>query len=430
MKGTVVIAQALKNSADRLYGVPGYPVTDLLDLTGAETVVNEKVAVEYAIGESLSGRRAAVLLKNVGLNACADPFVEATTQGLISGVVIAVGDDPDAVGSQNAQDSRYYGELAEVPVIEPGPWNAARAIEEAFRASEQFSRICLVRLTPDLLSSDLAPDYEERKDGKGSIAPGDLTMRGRVQFSRNRLKQMSEWSARSSLNDIRGTGGAVGAVEIPGTWPSGEISRVSTVYPTPGGPDRFNEVREEGRPFFWEHLGPDVPAYEEPERYRSRGFYRSFCRDCPFLPLMNALEEKKLPIVCDAGCCVLCMNDPYTVGRVSYGMGSSIGIAARSTGIALTGDYALLHSGMPALIDVFEKQVPLLCIVMKNNCIAMTGGQGAYDISPYIAWAKPVNYRGDDIDRIRDVLAIPDSPEVIVVEGSCPEGRHHETVEC
>jgi TPP-dependent indolepyruvate ferredoxin oxidoreductase alpha subunit len=141
MKGTVVIAQALKNSADRLYGVPGYPVTDLLDLTGAETVVNEKVAVEYAIGESLSGRRSAVLLKNVGLNACADPFVEATTQGLISGVVIAVGDDPYAVGSQNAQDSRYYGELAEVPVIEPGPWNAARAVEEAFRASEQFSRI-------------------------------------------------------------------------------------------------------------------------------------------------------------------------------------------------------------------------------------------------------------------------------------------------
>ncbi len=124
------------------------------------------------------------------------------------------------------------------------------------------------------------------------------------------------------------------------------------------------------------------------------------------------------------------MNDPFTVGMVSYGMGSSIGIAARSTGIALTGDYALLHSGLPALIDVYEKKIPLLCIVMKNNCMAMTGGQGAYDISPYIAWAEPVIYRADDIVGIRKALRVPESPAIVVIEGKCPEGRHHATVEC
>ena len=56
--------------------------------------MNEKTALEYALGDSLSGRRAAVIIKNVGLNACADPLLQATAQGLICGVVIVAGDDP------------------------------------------------------------------------------------------------------------------------------------------------------------------------------------------------------------------------------------------------------------------------------------------------------------------------------------------------
>ena len=82
-------------------------------------VINEKTALEYALGDSLAGRRAAVIIKNVGVNACADPLVQATVQGIRGGVLLVVGDDPAAKGSQTAQDSRYYGELAEIPVIEP-----------------------------------------------------------------------------------------------------------------------------------------------------------------------------------------------------------------------------------------------------------------------------------------------------------------------
>ena len=54
---------------------------------------NEKVALEHALGDSLAGRRAAVIVKHVGLNACADPLVHATAQGLRAGVVVVVGDD-------------------------------------------------------------------------------------------------------------------------------------------------------------------------------------------------------------------------------------------------------------------------------------------------------------------------------------------------
>ena len=99
--------------------MPGFPITVLGERTKAEMVINEKTALEYALGASLSGMRAAVIIKNVGVNACADPLLQATAQGLIGGVILVVGDDPEAKGSQTAQDSRYYGELAELPVIEP-----------------------------------------------------------------------------------------------------------------------------------------------------------------------------------------------------------------------------------------------------------------------------------------------------------------------
>ena len=117
MRGDLVLAEALRSSADRFYTVPGHPVTGLAGLTSAELVVNEKVGLEYALGESLEGRRTAVVVKNVGLNACADPLVNATTQGLRAGVVVVAGDDLEAQGSQNVQDSRYYEEIAQVPVL-------------------------------------------------------------------------------------------------------------------------------------------------------------------------------------------------------------------------------------------------------------------------------------------------------------------------
>ena len=71
-----------------------FPSPTLGSLTRAEMVINEKTALEYALGDSLMGRRAAVIIKNVGVNACADPLLQASAQGLIGGVVLVAGDDP------------------------------------------------------------------------------------------------------------------------------------------------------------------------------------------------------------------------------------------------------------------------------------------------------------------------------------------------
>src|SRR5512145_2954499 len=154
MKGIDVIAEALCACTDRQYTVPGFPITDLGARVNAEMVINEKTALEYALGDSLEGRRAAVIIKNVGVNACADPLLQATPQGLIGGVVLVAGDDPEALGSQTSQDSRYYGELAEIPVIEPDATCCYAGVEAALAASEQFSRVAMVRLTPNVLDAD------------------------------------------------------------------------------------------------------------------------------------------------------------------------------------------------------------------------------------------------------------------------------------
>jgi indolepyruvate ferredoxin oxidoreductase alpha subunit len=45
MKGVDAIADALKRYADRLYTVPGFPITELGGMTNAELVINEKTAL-------------------------------------------------------------------------------------------------------------------------------------------------------------------------------------------------------------------------------------------------------------------------------------------------------------------------------------------------------------------------------------------------
>jgi TPP-dependent indolepyruvate ferredoxin oxidoreductase alpha subunit len=416
MKGLDAIAGALRTSADRLYTVPGFPVTRLGAVTGAEMVINEKTALEYALGDSLSGRRAAVIIKCVGLNACADPLLQATAQGLTAGVVIVAGDDPGAEGSQTAQDSRYYGEIAEVPVIEPDSRTCYSGVEEAFRASERFSRISILRLTPGILNSEVEHDAARREDGKGMLSDRSWTMNGRITAAEKLYRETFAWSDTSRLNLWHG--------DDAGTGPCPGSTRIVTVNPMPQKANGIHTFHEEGRPFARDHAGIAAPpaGKKEPESMEDRGFSRTFCPDCPFKPMMDCIRDAGLTLICDAGCSILGMTRPYEVGLASYGMGASIAVAARSTRAALIGDYALLHSGLNALIDVYEKKLPLLCIVMTNNCAAMTGKQPAYNVLPYLTWAEPVVCAAGDKETLRREIAAADRPKTIVLTGTCPEG--------
>jgi indolepyruvate ferredoxin oxidoreductase alpha subunit len=423
MKGYEVLAKALHICADHILAIPGFPVTELADAAEGIPVAGEKVGVEYALGHSLSGERSAVIMKNVGLNACADPLIHATTQGLIGGVVVVAGDDHEALGSTNTEDSRYYGELGQLPVLEPGLETCARVIEAAFSASEQFSRISLVRVTPELLFSEAILEPVRRNPGRGRLAPSYLTMKGRADLADTLVPGMFAWAEQSDLNRLQGG--------VAGVGPLQGDSGIVTVYPPPKGLRDCSDIREIGRPFVREHrnLSPPEPA-PEPETIRKRGYVRTFCRRCPFLPVMEVLKEKGLRVIADAGCSILALNPPFRIALASYGLGTAVGVAARSTGVALIGDYALVHSGIPSLVDVYEKQIPLLCIVLDNRCMAMTGGQETPDPGRYLAWADPVRVMASEQEELLRLITQPAGPITIIVEGICPEGRYHEIVEC
>jgi indolepyruvate ferredoxin oxidoreductase alpha subunit len=73
---------------------------------------------------------------------------------------------------------------------------------------------------------------------------------------------------------------------------------------------------------------------------------------------------------------------PWELLDVKYGMGSSIGLAAglARTGVlqkivALSGDSALLHSGLGELIDAAQTGISLLVVVLANETTALSGGQ-------------------------------------------------------
>jgi indolepyruvate ferredoxin oxidoreductase alpha subunit len=138
---------------------PGTPASEILQSvvvftreTGAplyaEWSVNEKVAFEVALANSMSGRRSAVAMKQVGLNVASDPFMRAAYLGVKGGLVVISADDPGPHSSQTEQDSRFFAMFAKVPVLDPAsPKEAQDMVKTAFELSERFELPVMVRPT-------------------------------------------------------------------------------------------------------------------------------------------------------------------------------------------------------------------------------------------------------------------------------------------
>ncbi len=155
LSGNEAIAQgAWEAGCDAGFGYPGTPSTETLESFAkkpgvyAEWAVNEKVALENALGLSMAGHRALVTMKHVGVNAAADPLMSLAYSGVKGGLVMLAADDPGMFSSQNEQDSRCYAQFARVPMFEPSDSAEARAMAmEAFRLSEELGCIALIRST-------------------------------------------------------------------------------------------------------------------------------------------------------------------------------------------------------------------------------------------------------------------------------------------
>ena len=129
---------------------PGTPSSEILPAviawkkklgldTYVEWSVNEKVALEVALAASWTGKRAAVMMKQVGLNVASDPLLSAAYTGVVGGFVVISCDDPGPHSSQTEQDTRLFALFAKVPVLDPAtPREAKEMVKYAFELSERY----------------------------------------------------------------------------------------------------------------------------------------------------------------------------------------------------------------------------------------------------------------------------------------------------
>lgn len=166
---------ALHAGISGVYAYPGTPSTEITEFIQNDPLarerglhrswcVNEKTAMEAALGMSYAGRRALVCMKHVGLNVAADPFVNSAITGVKGGLVVLVADDPSMHSSQDEQDSRFYGKFALLPTFEPSTQQEAYDIMQfAYTFSEAMHLPVLMRVVTRLAHS------------RAAVVTGDVT---------------------------------------------------------------------------------------------------------------------------------------------------------------------------------------------------------------------------------------------------------------
>ncbi|HKK65870.1 MAG TPA: thiamine pyrophosphate-dependent enzyme [Clostridia bacterium] len=164
--GDEAVAQgALDAGVSGFYAYPGTPSTEIMEYVQRSTQAaeknihrtwsaNEKTAVEAALGMSYTGKRTMAMMKHVGLNVAADPFINSGITGANGGIIVTVADDPSMHSSQDEQDSRVLANFAMVPVLEPSNQQEAyQMCFTAFELSEKFQTPVMLRLTTRIAHS-------------------------------------------------------------------------------------------------------------------------------------------------------------------------------------------------------------------------------------------------------------------------------------
>ena len=396
-------------SAEIMESLAGYPATDL----HAQWSTNEKVALDVAMGAAFAGSRALASMKHVGLNVAADAFMSQSYIGVNGGLVLAVCDDPGIHSSQNEQDTRIYGQLATVPVLEPSDAQEALDFTRlAFDLSEQFDTMVIVRGTTRL-SHTLSPvAIGPRKEvpvrpfienpAKNVMIPAHARRRHALVLERE--AKLKAYLETATINRWE-TGDASFGVITAGTCypyvrevlPNASVLKLGASWPVPEDLLR-RYCASVGRVFVVEELEPVIekelralgvnaegkqffPRTGEfsPETVRA-GFEQAgvlsarphkaawtpeplvrppvLCAGCPHTSSFMAVRASGARVAGDIGCYTLACLDPLRGLDTTVSMGSSIGnaIGMSKAGehkpvMATIGDSTFLHAGIPGLID-------------------------------------------------------------------------------
>ncbi len=166
LMGNEAIGQGLLEAGCQIAAAyPGTPSTEILQAVidrrelapeplHIEWSVNEKIAFEVALAASYTGKRSVAVMKQVGLNVAADPFMRTAYIGVKGGMLTIVADDPGPHSSQNEQDTRLFCLQARVPVLDPSsPAEAKQLVPLAFELSEKYEMNLVLRPTTRICHS-------------------------------------------------------------------------------------------------------------------------------------------------------------------------------------------------------------------------------------------------------------------------------------
>ena len=425
---------------------PGTPSTEILeniakfkDTVKCEWAVNEKVAMETAIGASIAGARALTAMKHVGLNVAMDPLMTFTYVGATGGMVVVSADDPGMHSSQNEQDNRNLAKFARMPMLEPADSQEAYDMTQAaFEISEKYQVPCMLRLTTRTSHSnslvnlgDFKPAPHEvipyQKDISHTI-PVPLFARQHRVKAEKRSAEMAKAACRSKFNRIEPGKKEIGFITsgvayqyVKEVFPEYSILKLGWTNPFPADlVKKFAEtvrhvvVVEELDPFLEEQvkaLGIKVQSHKtelniwELNPDRLQDLRHELLKDVPKAKVVkvDATLPTRPPVLCagcghrsvfytlaklgatvtgDIGCYTLGAFPPLNAMDTTICMGASIGNAAgmKKAGYkgrlcAVLGDSTFFHSGMTGILSAHYNGTPVTTVVLDNRITGMTGHQ-------------------------------------------------------
>lgn len=419
---------------------PGTPSTEISENIVkypeiyAEWSPNEKVAMEVAIGASISGARALASMKHVGVNVASDPLYTVSYAGVNGGLVLIAADDPGLYSSQNEQDTRCVARAAMVPVLEPSDSKEAKEfVKFAFDLSEKYDTPVIVRSTTRLSHSQ-GPvelcDREEREDktyvrnaAKFVMMPGNA--KGRHVYVEDRMKRLAEDSCGFAVNRVEYNDTSVGFITsgIPYQYvkevcPNASVLKLGMVHPLPGKLiEEFASKVE--KLYIFEELEPVIEEQVRSwgikavgkEIFTVQGEYSAnmlrravlheetgqreaakvparppiLCPGCPHRSVFSVLNKLKIHAAGDIGCYTLGAVAPLNVIDTTICMGASIstlhgmekakGSEYIKNWVAVIGDSTFMHTGVNSLMNMVYNQGTGTVIIVDNSTTGMTGHQ-------------------------------------------------------
>jgi indolepyruvate ferredoxin oxidoreductase alpha subunit len=229
---------AVEASVSVVTGYPGTPSSEIpeyvarYDDVRTEWCINEKVALEIALGASLARVRSMAVMKHNGTNVALDFIMHLNYTGVRGGLVLVSADDPGANSSQNEEDSRIITHLdAHLPVFDPWcPQEAKDMVKQAFELSERAElcfvvrpvmRVCHARsaVTLDEVSRpDRTPLFEDDRSRfimsavKEPRAGGTLRPVLRHRWLNEKQRELAQLAEDSPFNWVEEGEGTVGLV--------------------------------------------------------------------------------------------------------------------------------------------------------------------------------------------------------------------------